>query len=73
MSGPPCKSITQGYALGRAPLGGKHPHAKPWKGEGGCVFEIVEDHRGRTYPTVYTDPTKGKRATSLAKENHNGE
>ena len=23
-----------GYALGLAQLGGKHPHAKPWKGQG---------------------------------------
>ena len=43
-----------GYALGLAQLGGKHPHAKPWKGEGGGVFEIVEDHRGDTYRAVYT-------------------
>jgi phage-related protein len=37
-----------GYALGLAQLGGKHPHAKPWKGEGPGVFEIVEDYRGDT-------------------------
>jgi phage-related protein len=43
-----------GYALGLAQLGGKHPHAKPWKGEGGGVFEIVEDHRGDTFRAVYT-------------------
>jgi len=43
-----------GYALGLAQLGGKHPHAKPWKGEGPGVFEIVEDHRGDTYRAVYT-------------------
>jgi phage-related protein len=43
-----------GYALGVAQLGGKHPHAKPWKGEGPGVFEIVEDHRGDTYRAVYT-------------------
>lgn len=43
-----------GYALGLAQLGGKHPHAKPWKREGGGVFEIVEDHRGDTYRAVYT-------------------
>ena len=33
-----------GYALGLAQMGGKHPHAKPWKGDGGGVFEIVEDY-----------------------------
>lgn len=43
-----------GYALGLAQLGAKHPSAKPWKGEGGGVFEIVEDHRGDTYRAVYT-------------------
>ena len=43
-----------GYALGLAQLGGKHPHVKPWKGEGPGVFEVVEDHRGDTYRAVYT-------------------
>ena len=43
-----------GYALGLAQLGAKHPNAKPWKGEGAGVFEIVEDHRGDTYRAVYT-------------------
>jgi phage-related protein len=28
--------------------------AKPWKGEGPGVFEIVEDHRGDTYRAAYT-------------------
>ena len=43
-----------GYALGLAQLGAKHPSAKPWKGEGPGIFEIVEDHRGDTYRAVYT-------------------
>jgi len=43
-----------GYALGLAQLGGKHPHAKPWKGEGPGVLEIVESHDGDTYRAVYT-------------------
>jgi phage-related protein len=43
-----------GYALGLAQLGGKHPHAKPWKGEGPGVFEIVENHDGDTYRALYT-------------------
>jgi phage-related protein len=43
-----------GFALGLAQLGAKHPHAKPWKGEGPGVLEIVEDHRGDTYRAVYT-------------------
>jgi len=43
-----------GYALGLAQLGAKHPRAKPWKGEGPGVLEIVEDQRGDTYRAVYT-------------------
>jgi phage-related protein len=43
-----------GYALGLAQLGGKHPHAKPWKGEGPGVLEIVENDDGDTYRAVYT-------------------
>lgn len=42
------------YALGLAQLGAKHPKAKPWKGEGPGVFEIVEDYRGDTYRAIYT-------------------
>ncbi|NDU91114.1 MAG: hypothetical protein G3I10_00585 [Ferrovum sp.] len=30
------------------------PSAKPWKGEGPGVFEIVEDHRGDAYRVAYT-------------------
>ncbi len=41
-----------GYALGVAQLGGRHPHAKPWKGEGGGVVEVVEDYSGDTYRAV---------------------
>jgi phage-related protein len=40
-------------ALSVAQFGGKHPSAKPWKGEGPGVFD-VEDHRGDTYRAVYT-------------------
>jgi phage-related protein len=43
-----------GYALSAAQFGGKHPTAKPWKGDGPGVLEIVEDHRGDTYRAVYT-------------------
>ena len=43
-----------GYALGLAQLGGKHPHAKPWKGQGSGILEVVEDHRGDAYRAVYT-------------------
>ncbi|MCX7298658.1 MAG: type II toxin-antitoxin system RelE/ParE family toxin [Hyphomicrobiales bacterium] len=43
-----------GNALGLAQFGGTHPKAKPWKGEGPGVFEVVEDHEGGTYRAVYT-------------------
>ncbi|MBV9887361.1 MAG: type II toxin-antitoxin system RelE/ParE family toxin [Acidobacteria bacterium] len=43
-----------GRALSVAQFGGKHPSAKPWKGEGPGVLEVVEDHRGDAYRAVYT-------------------
>jgi len=43
-----------GTALSVAQFGGKHPKAKPWKGEGPGVFEVVEDFRGDTYRALYT-------------------
>jgi len=43
-----------GTALSVAQFGGKHPNAKPWRGEGPGVFEVVEDHRAHTYRAVYT-------------------
>ncbi len=43
-----------GNALGLAQFGGKHPSAKPWKGQGPGVFELVEDHDGGAYRAVYT-------------------
>ena len=43
-----------GVALSVAQFGGKHPSAKPWKGSGAGVFEIVEDHRGNAYRVIYT-------------------
>src|SRR3974390_273181 len=43
-----------GQALGVAQFGGKPPSAKPWKGEGPGVLEVVEDHAGNTYRAVYT-------------------
>jgi phage-related protein len=49
----PVKS-EMGNALGVAQFGGKHPSAKPWKGEGPGVFELVEHHDGNTYRAVYT-------------------
>src|ERR1700760_283139 len=43
-----------GVALSAAQFGGKHPRAKPWKGEGAGVLEVVEDYRGDTFRAVYT-------------------
>lgn len=54
MSFPSEVQYEMGYALGLAQLGAKHPNAKPWKGEGPGILEIVEDHRGDTYRAVYT-------------------
>jgi phage-related protein len=43
-----------GTALSVAQFGGKHASAKPWRGEGPGVFEVVEDYRADTYRAVYT-------------------
>lgn len=44
-----------GYALYFAQRGGRHADAKPLKGYGGAgVVEILRDHRGDTFRTVYT-------------------
>jgi len=43
-----------GNALGIAQFGGKAPTAKPWKGVGPGVLEIVESHDGNAYRAVYT-------------------
>jgi phage-related protein len=43
-----------GYALGLAQLGGRHPAAKPWKGQGPGIFELVEGYDSDTYRAVYT-------------------
>ena len=43
------------FALFQAELGGKHVDATPLKGFGGAgVLEVIEDHDGSTYRTVYT-------------------
>ncbi len=43
-----------GNALGVAQFGGKHPKAKPWRGQGPGVFEVVEGFAGDTFRAVYT-------------------
>jgi len=46
--------MESGLALSVAQFGGKHPSAKPWKGDGAGVLEVVEDHSGDTYRAIYT-------------------
>lgn len=44
-----------GLAFMMAQAGGKHPSAKPLKGfKGAGVLEIVDDHDGDAYRTIYT-------------------
>jgi phage-related protein len=43
-----------GYTLGVVQMGGVPPSAKPWKGEGAGVLELVQDRRGDTWRMVYT-------------------
>lgn len=43
-----------GFALSAAQHGGKHPAAKPWKGDGAGVLEVVKDYDGDTYMAIYT-------------------
>ena len=42
-----------GGALSVAQYGGKHPDAKPWKGLGPGVFEVVSDFEANTFRAVY--------------------
>lgn len=43
-----------GVALFIVQLGSTPPSAKPWKGLGSGVYELVEDHRSDTFRAVYT-------------------
>jgi phage-related protein len=43
-----------GYALFLAQCGEKHIAARPLKGLGAGVLEVVADHRGDTFRAVYT-------------------
>jgi phage-related protein len=49
--GPVCDLV--GYALYVAQCGGKSPKAKPFKGVGTGVLEVVVDNDGNTYRAVY--------------------
>jgi phage-related protein len=46
---PPEVQTSVGFALSAAQFGGKHPSAKPWKGEGPGVLEIVSNDDGDTF------------------------
>lgn len=43
-----------GIALSVAQYGARHPAAKPWKGEGPDVCEVVSNFDGGTFRAVYT-------------------
>src|SRR5512142_785282 len=43
-----------GFALYQAQMGAKHVDAKPLKNLGPGVLEVVSDHRGNSFRTVYT-------------------
>ena len=43
-----------GFALYQAQMGNKHIDAKPLKNFEAGVLEVVSDHRGDTFRTVYT-------------------
>jgi phage-related protein len=45
--------IQVGYALSEAQMGRKAVYSKPMTGLGAGVFEIVADHDGDTYRSVY--------------------
>lgn len=49
-----------GVALFVVQLGGTPPSAKPWKGFGSGVYELIEDHRGDAYRAVYTVRVAGR-------------
>lgn len=51
---PPDVQRSIGFALSAAQYSGKHFSAKPWKGEGAGVVEVVKDHDGSTYRAIYT-------------------
>jgi phage-related protein len=58
-----------GVALFVVQLGGSPPSAKPWKGLGPGVYELIEDHRGDTYRAVYSKDRKQRlRAARIPEE-----
>src|SRR4029077_18644900 len=69
-----------GNALGIAQFGGTAPTAKPWKGLGPGVLEVVESHDGNAYRAVYrfgsrrqcTSSTRSRRSLRPASGPPNG-
>ncbi|HVC48321.1 MAG TPA: type II toxin-antitoxin system RelE/ParE family toxin [Terracidiphilus sp.] len=51
---PPAVQRQVGFALYQAQMGGKHIDAKPLRAMSTGVLEVVTDHRGETFRTVYT-------------------
>jgi phage-related protein len=49
-----------GFAVYEAQVGEKNIHAKPMKGFGAGVIEVVSDHRGDTFRAVYTVRLEGR-------------
>jgi phage-related protein len=43
-----------GVALYQAQIGGKHVAARPLRGIGPGILEVISDHRGDTFRAVYT-------------------
>ena len=54
LSFPAAVKEDMGNALGIAQFAGTAPTAKPWKGLGPGVLEIVESYDGNAYRAVYT-------------------
>ncbi len=50
-----------GFALYRAQVGSKHASAKPLKGFGSGVLEVLSDHRGNTFSGGVHRPSRGDR------------
>ena len=49
-----------GFALYQAQVGSKHVQAKPLRGFGSGVLEVVSDHQGNTFRAVYTVRLAGR-------------
>jgi phage-related protein len=59
-----------GVALSVAQRGGKDPSAKPWKGEGPGVMEIVSDFDSDTFRAVYTITFRPFTSFIVSRRNH---